>query len=63
MNWNDILRLYSDEVIFSMCTTHNIAGFERGVSTNSRTRAIDLLRKQLGKPEVVRTALQQMGVV
>ncbi|MEI7467201.1 MAG: helicase-associated domain-containing protein [Chloroflexota bacterium] len=46
-----------------MCTTHNIAGFERGVSTNSRTRAIDLLRKQLGKPEVVRTALQQMGVV
>ncbi|MCW1967948.1 MAG: helicase-associated domain-containing protein [Anaerolineae bacterium] len=59
MNWNDVLHSYEDSILFNIYC--NVANEKPGNKTFSREQLVDGLRKRLGKPEQVRTALTYIG--
>ncbi|MCL4505683.1 MAG: helicase-associated domain-containing protein [Chloroflexi bacterium] len=58
MNWNDVLKPYSSQALSAMCAALGINEFAGKVTPLNRPRAIDALRRQVGRPETVRRALE-----
>ena len=63
MNWTDVLKQYSNHALGAMCSAHAITEFAGKVVLSNRLRAIEQLRRRLGRPESVQHGLQQVGAV
>ncbi len=63
MNWNDILKPYSPKVLSYMCGAFGVNEYIGKVTPTNRLRVVELLRKHLGKPNTVHSALDMMGPV
>lgn len=60
-SWLEILSPYTNRALSAMCAALDISEFANRVGPDNRNRAIERMRRDLGKPQSVRRALDRFG--
>ncbi len=63
MNWTDILKPYAPKVLSEICRAFGMTDYVGKIIPSNRLRALDQLRRHMGKKELVRSALDRIGPI
>ncbi len=61
MNWNDVLKPYTNRALAQMCATLGVNEYAGQITTANRPRVVDALRRLIAKPETVCRSLESVG--